>query len=97
MLAMVAARLGEPDTALDWLFKEAPNNQWNVNGMTPRESFDAHSGTGTRVDDTYLPSNGSLLLAVGMMAAGWDGSKGSAPGFPKQGWTVRVEGIKPCF
>ncbi len=28
------------------------------------------------------------------MAAGWDGSAGHAPGFPKRGWTVRVEGIR---
>jgi hypothetical protein len=31
-----------------------------------------------------------------MMAGGWDGSKGPAPGFPKDGkWTVRAEGFKP--
>jgi hypothetical protein len=100
MLAMVAARLGEPDTALGWLFNEAQNNEWSVNGMTPRMALDAGSDTSTRVGDAYLPSNGALLLAVGMMAAGWEGgpagSKGPAPGFPKQGWTVRVEGIGPC-
>ena len=91
MIAMVAARLGEPDTALDWLFKEAANNQWVSNGMTPRVALD-----GTRAGDAYLPSNGALLLAVGMMAAGWDGSAGPAPGFPTRGWRVRVEGIAPC-
>ena len=48
-----------------------------------------------RVGETYFPSNGSLLLAVGMMAAGWDGSSGHAPGFPKQGWSVKVENIRP--
>jgi len=105
MLAMVAARLGEPETALGWLFNEAQNNQWSVNGMTPRMALDTGSDTSIRVGDAYLPSNGALLLAVGMMAAGWEGgptgpagtgSKGAAPGFPKEGWTIRVEGIGPC-
>jgi hypothetical protein len=35
-------------------------------------------------------------MAVGLMAAGWDGSSGHAPGFPKEGWTVRVEGLTPA-
>ena len=49
-----------------------------------------------RAAETYFPSNGSLLMAVGLMAAGWDGSSGHAPGFPKEGWTVRVEGLTPA-
>jgi hypothetical protein len=49
-----------------------------------------------RAAETYFPSNGSLLAAVAMMAGGWDGSKGPAPGFPKDGkWTVHAEGFKP--
>lgn len=33
--------------------------------------------------------NGALLTAVAMMSAGWDGSEGDAPGFPKNGnWIV---------
>lgn len=44
----------------------------------------------------YLPGNGGLLLAVGMMCAGWDGCTVSCPGFPKDGsWDVRWEGLKP--
>ena len=35
-------------------------------------------------------------LLGGLMAAGWDGSSGHAPGFPKDGWTVRVEGLTPA-
>jgi hypothetical protein len=87
MLAMVATRLGEPETAVGWLLKDAPNNQWNVNGMTPRVSLDPHTGISTRVGDAYLPSNGALLLAVSMMAAG------QKRGFPAKGWSVRVEGM----
>ena len=117
MMAMTAARLGQPDKAIDWLFADLKNNQWGVTGMTPRVHLDAHAeglvpvsaGAGGvamavnpdgpgygRAAETYFPSNGSLLMAVGLMAAGWDGSTGHAPGFPKDGWTVRVEGLTPA-
>jgi hypothetical protein len=117
MMAMTAARLGEPDKAVDWLFADRKNNQWGVTGMTPRVHLDEHAdelvpasaGAGgvamtinpdgpgyRRAAETYFPSNGSLLMAVGLMAAGWDGSTGHAPGFPKDGWTVRVEGLTPA-
>lgn len=46
-----------------------------------------------RAAETYFPSNGALLWAVGLMAGGWEGSTGHAPGFPKDGWTIRVEGL----
>ena len=117
MMAMTAARLGEPDKAVNWLFADLKNNQWGVTGMTPRVHLDEHAdelvpvsaGAGgvtmavnpdgpgyRRAAETYFPSNGSLLMAVGLMAAGWDGSSGHAPGFPKEGWTVRVEGLTPA-
>ncbi|WP_255568096.1 hypothetical protein [Brevundimonas sp. PAMC22021] len=117
MMAMTAARLGEPDKAVDWLFADLKNNQWGPTGMTPRVHLDEHAdelvpvsaGAGgvemavnpdgpgyRRAAETYFPSNGSLLMAVGLMAGGWDGSVGHAPGFPKQGWTVRVEGLTPA-
>ena len=111
VIAMTAARLGEPENAIRWLFRDLPNNKWGVSGMTPRVHLEAekqlvgpaaaHAGSGpdgpgfARAAETYFPSNGALLLAVGMMAAGWDGSTGPAPGFPRQGWKVRSEGIKP--
>jgi len=116
MIAMTAARLGEPEKAVDWLFYEAKNNKFGVSGMTPRVHLDEHAnafapkvavsgdqiapvgpdGPGyRRAAETYFPSNGSLLTAVAMMAGGWDGSKGPAPGFPKNGkWSVRAEGFK---
>lgn len=117
MMAMTAARLGEPDKAVDWLFADLKNNQWGVTGMTPRVHLDEHAdelvpvsagaggvamsvnpdGAGyRRAAETYFPSNGSLLMAVGLMAGGWDGSTDHAPGFPKEGWTVRVEGLTPA-
>ncbi|EEY21049.1 conserved hypothetical protein [Verticillium alfalfae VaMs.102] len=47
---------------------------------------------GTRVPTPYFPSAGSLLMAVAMMAGGWDGSEGAH--FP-EAWTVAVEGFVP--
>jgi hypothetical protein len=92
LLAMTAARLHEPARAVELLLADAPNFHFGSSGMTPRFS----GGGSERVADTYFPSNGSLLLAVGMLAAGWDGQHGSTPGFPKDGrWVVRTEGISP--
>jgi hypothetical protein len=101
MIAMTAARLGEPDRAVDWLLRDTANNHWGVSGMTPRVNLDERAQGGpdgpgySRVAETYFPSNGGLLLAAGMMAAGWDGSSGHAPGFPSHGWKLRVENIRP--
>jgi hypothetical protein len=47
-----------------------------------------------RAAETYFPSNGSLLLAMALMVAG-EGEGQSHPGFPKEGWVVRSEGILP--
>jgi hypothetical protein len=109
VIAMTAARLGERENAVDWLFRDLPNNRWGASGMTPRVHLEDErqlvgpaagaagpDGAGyARAAETYFPSNGSLLLAVAMMAAGWDGSTGPAPGFPAEGWRVRVEGVRP--
>jgi hypothetical protein len=88
MIAMTAARLGEPKKAVDiLLFDQGPNNAYTAAGHCPQR------------DDlpVYLPANGALLAAVAMMAAGWDGATISdAPGFPKDGtWVVRSEGLRP--
>jgi hypothetical protein len=92
MMAMTAVRLGDPAKAVELLFADYPNNTWGVTGMTPR--FSMENGEARRVAETYFPSNGALLLAVGMMAAGWDRSTGAAPEFP-DGWKIQVEGIDP--
>jgi hypothetical protein len=111
MMAMTAARLDAPDEAIDWLFFDAKNNQFGTSGMTPRVHLDAHAAafvptaTGATPDgpgyqraaETYFPSNGALLLAVALMAGGWDGRGGAAPGFPKTGWKVRAEGLLPSL
>ncbi len=106
VLAMTAARLGQPQRAVDFLLWDARNFRFGPTGMTPRVHLDEHAaeliqgaspdGAGyRRAAETYFPSNGSLLLAVGMMAAGWDGATGAHPGFPTEGWVVRSEGLRP--
>jgi len=111
LLAMTAARLHEPERAVDFLLYGAKNNQYGLAGMTPRVHLDEHAadllqnqqasvgpdGPGyRRAAETYFPSNGGLLLAVALMAAGWDGETLKLPGFPKNdGWRVRVEGLQP--
>ncbi len=87
MLAMTAARLGEPNKAVDALFIESQKNRYLANG---------HNYQSSRLP-VYLPGNGGLLTAVSMMAAGWDGCPDRpAPGFPNNGkWNIRWEGLKP--
>lgn len=85
MTAMTAARLGMPEKAVDALFMDVQTNTYLKNGHNYQEE---------RLP-IYLPGNGGLLTAVAMMCAGWDGSKGENPGFPKDGtWKIRWEGLK---
>lgn len=88
--AMTAARLGEPATAVAIVTNDSKAAHFMKSGHVrrPKEPNGCV---------TYLPVNSSLLTAVGLMAAGWDGApKVEAPGFPQDGtWTVRVEGLNP--
>ncbi len=86
MLAMTAARIGEPEKAIDALFLESPKNRYLANG---------HNYQSLRLP-LYLPGNGGLLTAVAMMAAGWDnGPNRPTPGFPDNGkWNIRYEGLR---
>ena len=88
MLAMSAARLGEPERAMDALLLDTPKNHYGINGHN-------YQRPGLTI---YLPGNGGLLYATAMMAAGWDGApKTNAPGFPDNGqWTVRWENLRPA-
>ena len=80
MLAMAAARTGNPEIAIDMLMHPSASFQFDEHGLATGGPF------------PYFPSNGALLTAVAMMAAGWDGSKSNAPGFPKNGlWMVKYE------
>jgi hypothetical protein len=64
MAAMTAARLDEPETAVDCLFLDSPKNTWLRNGHNWQR------------DDLplYLPGNGGLLAAIAVMA-----TRGSFP------------------
>ena len=84
MLAMAAARTGQPALAIDMLMHPSAGFQFDEHGLATGGPF------------PYFPSNGALLTAVAMMCGGWDGSEGEAPGFPKDGsWSVRYEGFVP--
>lgn len=83
MLAMAAARTGNRDAAIDFLLH--PSHAFR---------FDEH-GLATGGPFPYFPSNGAFLSAMAMMAGGWDGSEGEAPGFPRNGkWVVKTENFK---
>lgn len=89
MCAMTAARLGEPELALDFLLMDATKNTYLPNGHNyQRPGLWA-----------YLPGNGGLLTAIAMMAAGWAGTEGrSNPGFPQDGsWSIEWEGLSPLL
>ena len=77
MVAMTAARLGEPELAIDALFIESPKNTWLRNGHNQQRS-------GLPL---YLPGNGALLLAIATMAAGTPG------GFPQKSWKAVWENL----
>ena len=87
MIAMCAARLGNPETALKALLIDTQKNTYLPNG------HNFQTADRLRI---YLPGNGALLTAIAMMCAGWDGCEEPLnPGFPKDGtWNVRWEGLQ---
>jgi hypothetical protein len=58
MVAMTAARLGQPTTAFDALFIDSPKNTWLANG---------HNWQRANLP-LYLPGNGALLAAAPLIA-----------------------------
>jgi hypothetical protein len=83
VMAMTAARLEDPEAAVDALLLDAAKNTVLPNGHNRQ--------TGSL--PLYLPGNGGLLAAVALMAAGWDGGPDRhAPGFPPH-WIVAWEGL----
>jgi len=87
MIAMTAARLGEPELAIEALLM-------NIRGPGGQELYLANGNSYMDANlPVYLPANGGLLAAVAMMAAGWDGCPDrDTPGFPDNGrWVVRWE------
>ncbi|TCT16036.1 hypothetical protein EDC18_10250 [Natranaerovirga pectinivora] len=88
MMAMTETRLGNPEKALNILLYETEKNAYVESGNNMQVS---------RSDlPLYLPGNGSLLLAIPIMAAGYSGSNMKHPGFPKnETWQIQYEGIFP--
>lgn len=88
MIAMTAARIGDPERAIDALLLDTPKNHYGLNGHV-------YQRPGLTI---YLPANGGLLYAAALMAGGWDGApKKNAPGFPDNGqWVVRWENLHPA-
>ncbi len=84
MMAMAAARNGEPEIAVDALLLNSMKNRYLANGCVTGGPF------------PYFPANGGLLFAIALMCAGWDGAPDvDAPGFPAAGsWQVRHENLQ---
>lgn len=88
LLAMTAARLYDPNAAIDALMIETQKNTYLING---------HNFQNDRLR-IYLPGNGGLLAAIAMMAAGFEGSSIKNPGFPIDGtWDIKWEGLEPML
>ncbi len=101
MIAMTATRLGQPETALEILLRDGPNNRYLPDGQCPQRSDetlpkDPPPGARKREIAAYLPANGAFLAAMALMVAGWDGCQEKFPGFPRDGtWAIRAEGLHP--
>lgn len=84
MLAMCAARLRQPELAVDFLMHESSGFQFDELGFATGGPY------------PYMPSNGGLLYAVAMMARGeWTHSVMGETGFPES-WNVRWEKLRPA-
>ncbi|WP_193103650.1 hypothetical protein [Brachybacterium sp. FME24] len=82
-LAMSAARLQRPESAVDALLLPTVKNRCDAAGHFPqRPGLPA-----------YLPANGGTLIALALMAAGWDDGP-RFPGLPAA-WGARHDGILP--
>lgn len=81
LAAMAATRAGLPQLAVEHLLRLCPKNTFST------------SGHNFQNDDlpVYLPGNGGLLVAVALLAVGWD-SRANAPEQPA-GWEFRSEGL----
>lgn len=84
MIAMTATRLGRPADAVGILLSDKPHNRYTASGQCPQLAD----------LPLYLPANSSLLSAVALMVAGFDGGP-DEPGIPKDGsWRVKYERLR---
>lgn len=88
--AMTAARLGAPELAIELMLNRSQGSTYQ-----PQNGY-WNSG---RILPLLTSANGQLLMAVALMAGGWEGDGNrSAPGFPADGrWKVRAEGFQKLF
>ncbi len=86
LMAMTGVRLGNANVAMDILLKDTAKNSYVASGNNYQR---------LRTDlPLYLPGNGSLLLAVAMMTAGYAGCDRKTPGIPDDGmWNIEFEGM----
>jgi len=113
MVAMTATRLEQPQLAVDTLLMNSSTNLYLPTGYNHPAREGTTSAcecvatvlTALPLADsewlcllhTDLPGNGGILIAVGLMAGGWEnGPKTEAPGFPPE-WKVQAEGFTPYF
>jgi len=86
--ALTAARIGEPDKAVNILCNDTFGAHFLKNGHVQRAKEPLAC-------PAYLPANASFMAAAALMAGGWEGAPNvNAPGFPQDGsWHVRAEGL----
>lgn len=86
LMAMTNVRLGNAKGAMDILLMDTAKNSYVASGNNFQR---------LRKDlPLYLPGNGSLLLAVAIMIAGYAGCDKKTPGIPDDGmWNVEFEGM----
>ncbi|CBY00472.1 hypothetical protein LEMA_P016020.1 [Plenodomus lingam JN3] len=86
VLAINSARIGNPERALYHL---TAYDYWKFDDA----GFAIRGGDGG-TPPPFMPGNAGFLYAIAYCAAGWHGSKGHAPGFPRDaGWSVKHEGL----
>ncbi len=88
MMAMSYTRLLMGNEAVNMLLYDTEKNRYVASGNNRQV---------TRTDlPLYLPGNGSLLLALPLMIAGFPHCEKTHPGFPEDGsWVITAEGIFP--
>jgi len=86
--ALCAARLHQPNAAVEALLMPVQKNTYLKNG---------HNYQDGRLT-IYLPGNGGVLAAVAFMCTGGDADKNDHIGFSKKdGWNVKWEGLVKMF
>jgi hypothetical protein len=89
MIAMTAARLGQPEQALDWLFYDGKNNKFGTSGMTPRVHLNEHA-------DAFVPVVSGGVVVKNPDAPGPDGPgfrRAAETYFPSNGGLLAVVGL----